>query len=192
MINLRLFRLVFFLLNYGKWKLLGLKSKKFINIYPNVNIINPQNILIEENVTLYSFCIIKAIQASVMSNNKKIIQKGNIHIKKNSSIGEFSFLNSLEQIIIRENVLIAQQCYIGDAEHIFAEKDTPIKQQSNKTAKVIIEDDVWLGCGVKVMSGVTIGKGSVIAAGAVVTKDVPPYTLWGGVPAKKIKDIRQN
>ena len=44
MINLRLFRLVFFLLNYGKWKLLGLKSKKFINIYPNVNIINPQNI----------------------------------------------------------------------------------------------------------------------------------------------------
>ena len=192
MINLRLFRLVFFLLNYLKWKLLGLKTKNFIRIYPNVNIINPQNILIEENVTLYSFCIIKAIQASVMSNNKKIIQKGNIHIKKNSSIGEFSFLNSLEQIIIGENVLIAQQCYIGDAEHIFAEKDTPIKQQSNKTAKVIIEDDVWLGCGVKVMSGVTIGKGSVIAAGAVVTKDVPPYTLYGGIPAKKIKDIRQN
>jgi acetyltransferase-like isoleucine patch superfamily enzyme len=127
-----------------------------------------------------------------MSNNKKIIQKRNIHIKKNSSIGEFSFLNSLEQIIIGENVLIAQQCYIGDVEHIFAEKDTPIKQQSNKTAKVIIEDDVWLGCGVKVMSGVTIGKGSVIAAGAVVTKDIPPYTLYGGVPAKKIKDIRQN
>jgi acetyltransferase-like isoleucine patch superfamily enzyme len=42
------------------------------------------------------------------------------------------------------------------------------------------------------MSGVTIGKGSVIAAGAVVTKDIPPYTLYGGVPAKKIKDIRQN
>ncbi len=80
----------------------------------------------------------------------------------------------------------------GGCEHIFAEKDTPIKQQSNKTAKVIIEDDVWLGCGVKVMSGVTIGKGSVIAAGAVVTKDVPPYTLYGGIPAKKIKDIRQN
>ena len=67
-----------------------------------------------------------------------------------------------------------------------------IKDQGNIYADVILENDVWIGTGVKILPGVTIGKGSVIAAGAVVTKDVPPYTLWGGVPAKKIKDIRQN
>ena len=127
-----------------------------------------------------------------MKESVKIQSEGNIILDSGCSVGEYTVLNSLESIYIGKNVLIAQHCYIGDIEHIFSDRNTPIKQQSNKSDKVIIEDDVWLGCGVKVMSGVTIGKGSVIAAGAVVTKDVPPYTLYGGVPAKKIKDIRQN
>lgn len=53
--------------------------------------------------------------------------------------------------------------------------------------KVIIEDDVWLGTGAIILKGVTIGRGSVIAAGALVTKDVPPYSIVGGLPAKVIK-----
>lgn len=52
---------------------------------------------------------------------------------------------------------------------------------------IIVEDDVWIGTNVLVLSGVTIGKGSIVAAGAVVTKDVPPYSFVGGVPAKVIK-----
>ena len=88
--------------------------------------------------------------------------------------------------------MIAPHCFITDGTHKFDSKNILIKDQGNIYADVILENDVWIGTGVKILPGVTIGKGSVIAAGAVVTKDVPPYTLWGGVPAKKIKDIRQN
>lgn len=54
--------------------------------------------------------------------------------------------------------------------------------------KVIIEDDVWVGYGTIIMSGIVIKKGSIIAAGSVVTKDVDPYSIYGGNPAKKIKN----
>ncbi len=54
---------------------------------------------------------------------------------------------------------------------------------------VIIEDDCWIGAGAIILNGITIGKGSVVGAGSVVTKDVPPYTIVAGNPARKIKDI---
>ncbi|MDA7870457.1 hypothetical protein N9Z58_01205 [bacterium] len=53
---------------------------------------------------------------------------------------------------------------------------------------VVIQDDVWVGLGAIIMDGVTIGEGSIIGAGSVVTKDVPPYTISAGCPAKKIRD----
>lgn len=54
--------------------------------------------------------------------------------------------------------------------------------------KIIVEDDVWIGDGATIMGGVRIGKGAIVAAGAVVTKDVPPCEIWGGIPARKIKE----
>ena len=53
---------------------------------------------------------------------------------------------------------------------------------------VIIENDVWIGANVTILKGVTVGTGSVVAAGSVVTKSVPPYQIWGGVPARYLKD----
>ncbi|EFR44685.1 CatB-related O-acetyltransferase [Streptococcus pseudoporcinus] len=61
------------------------------------------------------------------------------------------------------------------------------KYEAVSNGDIIIEDDVWIGTNAIILSGVTIGKGAVIAAGSVVTKDVPPYTIYGGVPAKLIK-----
>ena len=61
------------------------------------------------------------------------------------------------------------------------------KKDANSKGEIIIGDEVWIGTNVLVMSGVTIGKGAIIAAGSIVTKDVPPYCIYGGNPAKLIK-----
>ena len=71
--------------------------------------------------------------------------------------------------------------------HSIDDTDTPSILQDYYDADVIIEDDVWIGAGSIILSGVTIGKGSVIAAGSVVNKDIPPFSIAGGVPAKILK-----
>ncbi|MNG32136.1 Virginiamycin A acetyltransferase [compost metagenome] len=72
--------------------------------------------------------------------------------------------------------------------HVFSDKTKPIKEQGIYRQGITIEDDCWIGSNVTILDGVTIGTGSVVAAGAVVTKDVPPYSVVGGVPAKIIKE----
>ena len=89
-------------------------------------------------------------------------------------------------IEIGEKVMIADQVSIRDTGHVFADSGTPMKDQGITTGPIYIEDDVWIGHGVIVLKGVRIGRGSIVAAGAVVTKDVEPYTIVGGVPAKPI------
>lgn len=66
-------------------------------------------------------------------------------------------------------------------------KDMIIREQRATIGEVIIEDDVWIGAGAKILSGITVGKGAVIGANAVVTSDIPPYAIVGGVPARIIK-----
>ena len=65
--------------------------------------------------------------------------------------------------------------------------ETPSGMQPKLIAPVVLEEDVWVGCGVRILKGVRIGKGAVIAANAVVNKDVPPYAIVAGVPARVIR-----
>lgn len=71
--------------------------------------------------------------------------------------------------------------------HSFESTEIPMMLQPLREADVVIEDDVWLGANVVVTAGVRIGRGAIVAADAIVTRDVPPYTIVGGVPAKPIK-----
>ena len=92
-------------------------------------------------------------------------------------------------VTIGSHVNLAQGITITALNHNFADPQKRIDQQGVSTTPVTIGDDIWIGANAVVLSGVTIGNHSVVAAGAVVTKDVPPHSLVAGVPAKIIKHI---
>jgi acetyltransferase-like isoleucine patch superfamily enzyme len=82
--------------------------------------------------------------------------------------------------------MIASHSGIYANNHNFADPTQPICKQGNSYKGITVEEDCWLGSGVRVLDGVTIGRGSIIGAGAVVTKDIPPYSIAVGVPAKVV------
>ncbi len=90
-------------------------------------------------------------------------------------------------IRIGNHVRIAPFVQMIAANHRFEDPDVPIGRQGMYQKPIVIEDDVWVAGRVIITAGVTIGRGSVLAAGAVVTRDVPPYSVVGGVPARVIK-----
>ena len=90
---------------------------------------------------------------------------------------------------IGSHVNLAQGITVTALNHNFADKDRKIDEQGISTVPVTIGDDIWIGANAVILPGVTIGNHSVVAAGAVVTKDVPPHSLVAGVPAKIIKEI---
>lgn len=96
-------------------------------------------------------------------------------------------ISATNEIRIGNNCRIAPQVYLMDGD-FHAVEDRLAK---GKSRPIIIEDDAWLATRCMILKGVTIGKGAVVAAGAVVTKDVPPYTMVAGVPARPVKKITQ-
>lgn len=92
-------------------------------------------------------------------------------------------------VTIGNHVNLAQGITVTALNHNFTEKDMRIDEQGVSTTPVTIGDDIWIGANAVILPGVTIGNHSVVAAGAVVTKDVPPHTLVAGVPAKIIKTL---
>ena len=92
-------------------------------------------------------------------------------------------------VTIGNHVNLAQGITVTALNHNFAEKGLRIDEQGVSTTPVTIGDDIWIGANAVILPGVTIGNHSVVAAGAVVTKDVPPHTLVAGVPAKTIKEL---
>lgn len=112
---------------------------------------------------------------------------GTITFGKRSFCGAYSILGVNESITIGSDVMIAQLVAIRDTDHVSQSTDRPMLTQGIITSSVIIEDDVWIGHGATILKGVRVGRGSIVAAGAVVTKDVPPFSVVGGIPAEIIK-----
>ena len=104
-------------------------------------------------------------------------------------IGDFSFLNDRTEVHCKMQVTIGQYCLIAWGVTIMDTDYHGIGKNSRVTKPTVIEDGVWIGNNAIITKGVTLGRGSVVATGSVVVKDVPPFTIVGGNPAKVIKEI---
>ena len=156
-------------------------------------------------------CIIqrKLINVSV-EKGCEIIGVKNLILKKNIFIGSNSFLNAHNslieignnfnsnqnlhlnaasggKIVIGDNVLVGPNVVFRSSNHVTDDTHIPIRTQGRLKGDIIIGNDVWIGSNCVILMGVRVGNGAVIAAGAIVNKDVAPFDIVGGVPAKKIK-----
>lgn len=111
---------------------------------------------------------------------------GNIIIGNNCTLNPFSVLYGHGGLVIGNGVRIAAHCVIIPANHNFEDPNQYIYKQGVTAKGIIIKDDVWIGVGARILDGVTVGKGSVIGAGAVVTRDVQAFAVVAGVPARMI------
>ncbi|NES04238.1 MAG: acyltransferase [Okeania sp. SIO2F4] len=165
------------------------------SIPTGVEFVGVERIRIGKFISLHRGVRIRRLNknSSIDIGDKVTLDKG-VDIKANYQeieIGDHSYLGpytclSGGSIKIGKNCLIASHSGIYANNHTFADPLVNIREQKSSFKGIVIEEDCWLGSGVRVVDGVKIGKGSVIGAGAVVTKDIPPYSVAVGVPAKVI------
>jgi len=161
-------------LRYLFWQIIlmmnGGHIGKNVKIYEGVKIASKKGcpINIGDNVSIEKGVVISTSE------------KGKISIGNNVYVGEYSVLTSNEAIEIGDNVLISPHNDIVDFNHIYQDPTKPVNQQGVVTKKITIQEDAWIGSGSKILMGVTIGRGAVIGAGSIITKDVPPgYVVVG-------------
>lgn len=114
---------------------------------------------------------------------------GKLEIGSNCNIGDFALIDLVDNVIIENDVAIGPNCTLYTHDHIYTDKDVPSWKGGVISKPIIIKKEVWIGSGVTILPGVTIGERAVIAAGSVVTKNVESHSIYGGVPAKMIKVI---
>ncbi|WP_160241772.1 acyltransferase [Acinetobacter indicus] len=107
----------------------------------------------------------------------------------NLSIHEFCYIDAAGGIEIGDNVSIAHNCSLVSFEHTWENLEIPIKYNPTKLNSIKIGNDVWLGCGVRVLAGTVIEDRVIVAAGAVVKGTLESGYLYGGIPAKKLKKL---
>ena len=162
---------------------------KGVRINSITEILNSKRISIGKNTHIGRNVLLRCFDAAG--------EKGlsTITIGEKSCIGDHSTITAAKKITIGNGVLTGRMVIITDNSHghtnIPEELDIdPILRPIVSTGEVVIEDNVWIGEKASIMPGVRVGKGSIIAANAVVTKNVPPYSIVGGCPAKVIKMMR--
>lgn len=138
-----------------------------------------EGVTIEAGASIGAHTII--VPTSVMRN----LGQG-CSIGRNSGIGQFSFIGCGGGVRIGANVIMGQYVSFHTENHNFEDLDQPIIAQGVRRAPVVIEDDVWIGVKATFLSGAKVGRGCVVAAGAVVRGEIPPYSIIGGVPARII------
>lgn len=140
-----------------------------------VDATNSENskVIIGDNTLISSFVIIRTYGGTI-------------------KIGDSCFINSFSAIYGHGNLTIGDGCLIGPQVTIipvnygFKDRNIPFRRQVPTLKGITIEDDVWIGAGVTILDGCRVGKGSIVGAGAVLTKSIEPYSIVAGVPARRI------
>jgi galactoside O-acetyltransferase len=174
------------------------KLDKQVYIQNGVDFLGTNFIEISQNVFIF-----KGVRIDGKGENNKIYLGNKVAIERNVDIGcldntsiyidDETFIGPNVCIAGPGNIKIGKYCMIASHSgiyannHNFADPTELIRDQGITRKGIVIEDNCWLGHGVTVLDGVTIGKGSVIGASAVVTKDIPPFSVAVGIPAKVIK-----
>lgn len=110
---------------------------------------------------------------------------GDVYIEDNVHVGLSNTI--IGPVSIGANTIMAQNIVLSGLNHGYTDPDIPIKNQKETTSPIIVQEDCWIGANAVIVAGVTIGKHAIVAAGSVVTKNVPPYSIVGGNPAKILK-----
>jgi acetyltransferase-like isoleucine patch superfamily enzyme len=140
------------------------------------------------------YCLLRSLAAECGDNvlvgpGVEIRGWEGLRVGSNVSIHRGCYIDALGGVSIGDDVSIAHATSILSFEHTWEDLSRPIKDNPLSAALVVIEPDVWIGCGCRVLAGVRLGTRTVVAAGAVVTKDVPEGSVAGGVPARVLKRI---
>lgn len=172
-----------------------MSKMRIIRYCMNPNIRIGKNAVIEKGVTLSTLGGGKII----IGDNCRLYMKsfilswgGDIVIGDNFSLNAFSIIYGQGGVKIGNNVMIAGNSTIIPANHSFERVDIPMLAQPQIKKGIVIEDDVWIGTGVRVLDGITIKTGCVIGAGTVLTKSTESYSVYVGVPGIKIKSRIDN
>lgn len=148
-----------------------------------LNLGGAEFISIGENVHFGEYCVLEAIPEN---------KKPEITVGDNSRIGDFAHLGAVDFIHIGKNVYTGRYILINDHSHGSPEERfsdiPPFNRKLYSKGGITIEDNVWIGDKVAILSGVTIGKGAIIGANSVVTKDIPAFSIAAGSPARIIKN----
>lgn len=116
-----------------------------------------------------------------------IVESNKLSVGRNCGINTGSYINAKGGITFGNNVLIGSNVTISSGKHPIEGKEPAVFERPTVPMPIIIEDDVWIGANAVIMPGVTIKKGTVVGAGAIVTKDTEEYSVVAGVPAKIIR-----
>jgi acetyltransferase-like isoleucine patch superfamily enzyme len=121
--------------------------------------------------------------------NYRNIDHAGIHIGCRTFIGEGSVIRGQGGVVVGDNVLFGPRVQVLAVDHVFTDPSRPIMDQGITAVGIRIEDNCWIGAGAIILDGITIGRGSCIGAGAVVTQSVPAHSLAVGTPARVIRDL---
>ncbi len=174
------------------------KVGKGVNFGKSITLRHPYKISVGDNVVIDDYCVLDAkgldnngicIKENIFIGRGSILscKNGDIALEKNVVIGFNSEIFSGSKVFIGENTLISAYVYIIGGGHDYSRVDIPILEQEKPSHGIKIERNCWIGAGAKVFDNVTIGEDTIIGAGAVVSKNIPAFSIAAGIPARVAK-----